>query len=142
MSYPSTIYLKLFCILAFFSSIVYGKHPQVNRLVEHGVFIQIPGPNPILKPGPLGSWDDNILESSDAFEEYGTYYLYYHGSKGAAYGDSGVGEGKGVSNRGRVGASSAGTVYQVREKSNSGNWPGRRVGRQGPGLCDGTPGWP
>ncbi|MFC1737584.1 hypothetical protein ACFL1G_00860 [Planctomycetota bacterium] len=95
MSYKSTTYLKLFCILALFSSVVYGEQPKTNRLAENGVFIQIPGPNPILKPGPRGSWDDNILEASDAYEEYGTYYIYYHGSKGAYYGDSGVGEGKG-----------------------------------------------
>ena len=95
MSYKNTTHLKLLCSLALFSSVVYAQQPKTNKLAENGVFIQIPGPNPILKPGVLGSWDDNILEASDALEEYGTYYLYYHGSKGAFYGNSGIGEGKG-----------------------------------------------
>jgi hypothetical protein len=58
----------------------------VRRLaIEQSEFIQIPGPNPILKPGPEGAWDDNILEASDAFEEQGTYYLYYHATNKGAH---------------------------------------------------------
>lgn len=41
-------------------------------------FIQIPGPNPLLKPGPEGSWDDGMLEASDAFFDDGITYFYYH----------------------------------------------------------------
>jgi hypothetical protein len=57
-----------------------GDAPPRNDLLETGVFIQIPGPNPILTPGSPGSWDDRILETSDAFKDFGTYYLYYHGA--------------------------------------------------------------
>jgi len=42
--------------------------------------IHIPGPNPILVPGPAGAWDDGVIEAADAFEDLGVYYLYYHGS--------------------------------------------------------------
>jgi hypothetical protein len=52
-----------------------------NSLVEHGTFLQIPGPNPILTTGDPGSWDDWLVEAADIFEDLGTYYLYYHGSK-------------------------------------------------------------
>jgi predicted GH43/DUF377 family glycosyl hydrolase len=58
----------------------------IRRLtIEQGEFIQIPGPNPILKPGPEGAWDDKILEASDAFEEQGIYYLYYHATNKGAH---------------------------------------------------------
>lgn len=43
-----------------------------------GPFIQIPGPNPILTPGPDGAWDDGVTEAADAFRDVGTYYFYYH----------------------------------------------------------------
>lgn len=56
-----------------------------NALLEAGRFIQIPGPNPILTPGPEGAWDDEIIEASDAFKDFGTYYLYYHGNGGRGY---------------------------------------------------------
>ncbi len=94
MPHKNSTHLKSLCILMLVSSVVCAQ-PKKNTLAENGVFIQIPGPNPILLPGPRGAWDDNILEASDAFEEYGNYYIYYHGSKGAYYGGSGVGEGKG-----------------------------------------------
>ena len=42
-------------------------------------FIQIPGPNPILKPGSEGEWDGSIIESCNVFKDQNTYYLYYHG---------------------------------------------------------------
>ena len=56
-----------------------------NALLEPGCFIQIPGPNPILTPGPKDSWDGNIVEAADAFKDSGTYYLYYHGNGGHGY---------------------------------------------------------
>ncbi len=46
--------------------------------IEKIDFIQIPGPNPVLKPGPEGTWDDLVVEAADAFEDLGTYYFYYH----------------------------------------------------------------
>jgi len=56
-----------------------------NARLEAARFIQIPGPNPILTPGPDGAWDDQIIEASDAFKDFGTYYLYYHGNGGEGY---------------------------------------------------------
>ena len=47
-------------------------------LVEQTKFIQIPGPNPIIRTGPEGAWDERMLEASDAFRDVGTYYFYYH----------------------------------------------------------------
>jgi hypothetical protein len=41
-------------------------------------FIHIPGPNPILRPGPAGSWDSGVLEACDILHDDGVYYLYYH----------------------------------------------------------------
>jgi hypothetical protein len=41
-------------------------------------FIHIPGPNPILRPGPPGSFDDHYLEACDIFKDQHTYYFYYH----------------------------------------------------------------
>ena len=49
-----------------------------NELVENGQFIQIPGPNPIITPGPAGAWDDRVTEAADAFKDVDTYYFYYH----------------------------------------------------------------
>jgi hypothetical protein len=49
-----------------------------QMLVEQTNFIQIPGPNPIIRTGPKGSWDDEMLEASDAFRDVDTYYFYYH----------------------------------------------------------------
>ncbi|MFH1918573.1 MAG: hypothetical protein ABIP48_01620 [Planctomycetota bacterium] len=49
-----------------------------NDLVEPGRFIQIPGPNPILRPGEEGAWDDGVIEAADALNDRGTYYFYYH----------------------------------------------------------------
>ncbi len=43
-----------------------------------GPFIQIPGPNPIITPGPEGAWDDGATEAADAFRDVDTYYFYYH----------------------------------------------------------------
>ena len=56
-----------------------------NELLEPARFIQIPGPNPIVTPGPKGAWDGDVVEAADAFKDYGTYYLYYHGNAGHGY---------------------------------------------------------
>lgn len=41
-------------------------------------FIHIPGPNPILRPGPEGAWDDRYLEACEVLKDQHTYYFYYH----------------------------------------------------------------
>jgi len=41
--------------------------------------IHVPGPNPILRPGIRGAWDDSVIEACNAFKDQHTYYLYYHG---------------------------------------------------------------
>ena len=64
-----------------------------NSWHRHGCFIQIPGPNPLLTPGPKGAWDDGITEAADAFRDVCTYYFYYHAA----------GDGKGY----RLGAASS-----------------------------------
>jgi hypothetical protein len=45
-----------------------------------GQFLHITGPNPILVPGALGTWDDGVIEAADAFHDEQTFYLYYHGT--------------------------------------------------------------
>ncbi|MHC4546982.1 MAG: hypothetical protein ACYSYL_21115 [Planctomycetota bacterium] len=40
------------------------KHVKREELIENGVFIQIPGPNPIITPGPEGAWDDGVTEAA------------------------------------------------------------------------------
>ncbi|MBI2299787.1 MAG: hypothetical protein HYU66_12745 [Armatimonadetes bacterium] len=40
--------------------------------------IHIPGPNPILRRGGPGEWDEGCLEACDILKERETYYLYYH----------------------------------------------------------------
>ena len=55
-------------------------------LLTPGQFLHIPGPNPILVPGPPGVWDDGVIEAADAFHDDQTYYLYYHGTgQGKSY---------------------------------------------------------
>lgn len=49
-----------------------------NEFIESSRFIQIPGPNPIIKTGGEGEWDEYIMEASDAFKDFGKYYFYYH----------------------------------------------------------------
>ena len=46
--------------------------------IENTKFTQIPGPNPLIIPGPKGSWDDGMLEMCDILKDNGKYYLYYH----------------------------------------------------------------
>jgi len=58
---------------------------DTGGLLQHGQFLHIPGPNPILTPGNEGTWDDVIVEAADAFNDFGTYYLYYHGNGGNGY---------------------------------------------------------
>jgi hypothetical protein len=61
-----------------------GKKPHHKKLVkrddliENGVFIQTPGPNPIITPGVEGAWDDGVTEAADVFKDVDTYYFYYH----------------------------------------------------------------
>jgi len=41
--------------------------------------VQVPGPNPILRRGPPGAWDECLIEACDVLKDGDTYYLYYHG---------------------------------------------------------------
>ena len=53
--------------------------PGLRRaVIEQSRFVQIPGPNPVLTPGPPGTWDDGVVEAADAFRDVDTYYFYYH----------------------------------------------------------------
>jgi len=53
--------------------------PSIRQVtIEQNKFIQIPGPNPVLTPGPEGSWDDHVVEAADAFRDVDKYYFYYH----------------------------------------------------------------
>ncbi|MHC4791568.1 MAG: glycoside hydrolase family protein [Planctomycetota bacterium] len=54
------------------------KASERQELVEQTQFIQIPGPNPIIRTGPKGAWDEVMLEASDAIRDVDTYYFYYH----------------------------------------------------------------
>jgi len=58
--------------------------PQVGKWIERATstFIQIPGPNPILRPGDEQAWDGGVIEACDVFKDGHTYYLYYHGTPG------------------------------------------------------------
>jgi hypothetical protein len=56
-----------------------------NSFLSDRPFLQIPGPNPILTPGPPGSWDSGVVETGDAFKDFGKYYLYYHATGGGGY---------------------------------------------------------
>ena len=51
-------------------------------VIESSSFIHIPGPDRLIKTGKDGEWDDEFIEASDAFEDLGTYYFYYHGHGG------------------------------------------------------------
>ena len=48
------------------------------KVIENTKFIQIPGPNPILRQGKPGAWDDVMLEMCDILKDNDKYYLYYH----------------------------------------------------------------
>ncbi len=81
--------LMVLCFAAVLQAADKGQPiPQRNDFIENGRFLQIPGPNPILRPGPDDQWDGRIIEACDAFKDFGTYYLYYHGAgnvKGFSY---------------------------------------------------------
>ena len=86
----SSLIAVLLCCLGVLTAAVAAEPPaktgpRRNGMLEPGLFIQIPGPNPILTPGPDGAWDDEIIEASDAFKNFSTYYLYYHGNGGRGY---------------------------------------------------------
>jgi hypothetical protein len=55
-----------------------------NSMIEPAVFIQIPGPNPIMTVGESGAWDDQLVEVDSIYEERGTYYLNFHANGAAA----------------------------------------------------------
>ncbi len=77
------IILIVVCCLCLSSPGCAGRGAQApaprNDLIEHGPFIHIPGPNPILKQGPQDAWDGGAIEVSEIFKDGDTYYLYYHG---------------------------------------------------------------
>ena len=71
--------LTVLCFAAVLQAAGKGQPiPQRNDFIENGRFLQIPGPNPILRPGGQDDWDGDIIEACDAFKDFGTYYLYYH----------------------------------------------------------------
>jgi len=58
-----------------------GKKPPLrNEIIEHGPFIQIPGPNPLIIPGEKSEWDGAVVEAGNVFKDEHTYYFYYHGA--------------------------------------------------------------
>lgn len=57
-----------------------AKPPPRNEIIEHGPFIQIPGPNPLLRPGSESDWDGAVVEAGNVFKDEHTYYFYYHGT--------------------------------------------------------------
>ncbi len=83
--------IELLVVMSIISSVVlsgncYGqgsaaKPVQRNDLLEKGEFIQIPGPNPILRAGD-NSWESFVVETAGIFKDFGTYYLYYHATGG------------------------------------------------------------
>lgn len=81
------IFAILICCSVFFSigNTAIAKEAAPIDVIENTQFIQIPGPNPIITPGPDGSWDEGVIEASDAFRDVGTYYFYYHGTGAKGY---------------------------------------------------------
>ena len=49
------------------------ERPIFDRLIH------VPGPNPIIRTGSPGEWDDGVIEACNVFKNGQTYYLYYHG---------------------------------------------------------------
>jgi len=49
------------------------KRPVFERLIH------VPGPNPIVRSGGPGDWDEAVIECCNVFKDGHTYYLYYHG---------------------------------------------------------------
>jgi hypothetical protein len=62
--------------------------PETGRLIESAGprFIQIPGPNPLLRSGGPEDWDGGDIECCDVIKDYSdgrrTYYLFYHAQPG------------------------------------------------------------
>ena len=54
------------------------EHAAGSKVPDVGRFIHIPGPNPILKPGPKGQWDGGVVEAGNVLKDEHTYYFYYH----------------------------------------------------------------
>jgi hypothetical protein len=86
MKYRRDVKALAICIVFLALSIAintYGSNDFADvsvrqMLVEQTNFIQIPGPNPIIRTGAKGTWDELMLEASDAFRDVDTYYFYYH----------------------------------------------------------------
>ena len=77
-----TVIILLFgcCVMPLFSQSkdLSSRPPLRNDFIEHGTFIHILGPNPIVHVGEEGAWDDRILEAGNIFKDGDTYYFYYH----------------------------------------------------------------
>lgn len=83
---------QLLVVVGVFSTMIAGASvyagdkfadPSVRqKIIESSKFIPIPGPDRIIKTGEKDQWDDGFIEASDAFEDLGTYYFYYHGNGG------------------------------------------------------------
>jgi len=59
------------------------KTPAEAAFEQRMTFIQIPGPNPILRhAGDPALWDGVIIEACNVLKDGETYYLYYHGAPG------------------------------------------------------------
>jgi hypothetical protein len=71
----------VFVLAAFYPQHAAAQTAQRNDLLEKGVFIQVPGPNPILRAGD-NSWESFVIETAGIFKDFGTYYLYYHAAGG------------------------------------------------------------
>jgi hypothetical protein len=66
------------CAAAAYAGDDFAEPSARQMLVEQTEFIQIPGPNPIIRTGGKGAWDEVMLEASDAIRDVDTYYFYYH----------------------------------------------------------------
>jgi hypothetical protein len=49
------------------------QRPVFERLIH------VPGPNPIIRSGAAGDWDEEVIECCSVLKDYHTYCLYYHG---------------------------------------------------------------
>ncbi len=49
------------------------ERPVFDRLIH------VPGPNPLVRSGNPGEWDEHCIEACNVFKDDQTYYLYYHG---------------------------------------------------------------
>ena len=86
MSYRKR-FTPLLASVAFWAAVVSCPTYAQDRFADESIrqmaielsdFITIPGPNPIMKPDTRTTWDDENIEAGDAFEDLGTYYLFYH----------------------------------------------------------------